>query len=186
MLTGKNSVKYVHQLRERYDAVMVGANTIKVDDPQLTVREVKGRDPIRIIIDGDLSVSPDSKIIKLTGDEKTWIFTSENSHQEKIEQFEKLGIKIFQLHSDKKKLNLSDILKELGKESITSLLVEGGRQIFSQFISQELFDEIVILQSPKILGKGISAFETNGIKKLKIKETERLGEDLKIVLVDSH
>ena len=75
-------------------------------------------------------------------------------------------------------------MKELGKESITSLLVEGGRQIFSQFISQELFDEIVILQSPKILGKGISAFETNGIKKLKIKKTERLGEDLKIVLVD--
>ena len=184
-LTGEDSVKYVHQLRNRYDAVLVGANTIKVDDPRLTVREVKGRDPKRIIIDGDLSVSPDSKIIKLTGNEKTWIFTSENSHQEKIEQFEKLGIKIFQLPSDKKKLDFSDILKELGKENVTSLLVEGGRQIFSQFISQDLFDEIIILQSPKILGRGITAFETNGIKKLKIKETEILGEDLKIVLVDS-
>ena len=184
-LTGEDSVKYVHQLRNRYDAVLVGANTIKVDDPQLTVREVNGRDPIRIIIDGDLSVSPDSKIIKMTDNEKTWIFTAENSHQEKIEQFEKLGIKIFQLPADKKKLDLGDILKELGKESITSLLVEGGRQIFSQFISQKLFDEIVILQSPKILDKGISAFETNGINKLKIKETERLGEDLKIVLVNS-
>ncbi|MCH7770845.1 MAG: bifunctional diaminohydroxyphosphoribosylaminopyrimidine deaminase/5-amino-6-(5-phosphoribosylamino)uracil reductase RibD [Bacteroidetes bacterium] len=183
-LTGEDSVKYVHQQRNRYDAVLVGANTIKVDDPQLTVREVNGRDPIRIIIDGDLSVSPDSKIIKMTDNEKTWIFTAENSHQEKIEQFEKLGIKIFQLPADKKKLDLGDILKELGKESITSLLVEGGRQIFSQFISQKLFDEIVILQSPKILGKGISAFETNGTKKLKIKETERLGEDLKIVLID--
>ena len=183
-LTGEDSVKYVHQQRNRYDAVLVGANTIKVDDPQLTVREVNGRDPIRIIIDGDLSVSPDSKIIKMTDNEKTWIFTAENSHQEKIEQFEKLGIKIFQLPADKKKLDLGDILKELGKESITSLLVEGGRQIFSQFISQELFDEIIILQSPKILGKGISAFETNGIYKLKIKETERLGEDLKIVLID--
>jgi len=184
-LTGEDSVKYVHQLRNRYDAVLVGANTIKVDDPRLTVREVKGRDPIRIIIDGDLSISPDSKIIKLNGNEKTWIFTSENSHQEKIEQFEKLGIKIFQLPSDKKKLDFSDILKELGKENVTSLLVEGGRQIFSQFISQDLFDEIIILQSPKILGKGITAFETNGTKKLKIKKTERLGEDLKIVLIDN-
>jgi len=180
-LTGEESVKYVHQQRNRYDAVLVGANTIRVDDPRLTVRVVKGRDPIRIIIDGDLSVSPDSKIIKMTGNENTWIFTAENSHQEKIEQFEKLGIKIFQLPAD----NLGDMLKELGKENITSLLVEGGQQIFSQFISQELFDEIIILQSPKILGKGISAFETNGTKKLKIKETERLGEDLKIVLVSN-
>jgi len=184
-LTGEDSVKYVHQLRNMYDAVLVGANTIKVDDPRLTVREVNGRDPIRIIIDGDLSISPDSKIIKLTGNDKTWIFTSENSHQEKIEQFEKLGIKIFQLPSDKKKLDFSDILKELGKENVSSLLVEGGRQIFSQFISQDLFDEIIILQSPKIFGKGITAFETNGTKKLKIKKTERLGEDLKIVLVHS-
>ncbi len=182
-LTGEESVKYVHHQRNRYDAVLVGANTIKVDDPRLTVRAVRGRDPIRIIIDGDLSVSPGSKIFEMTGNEKTWIFTAEKSHQEKIEQFEKLGIKIFQLPADKKRVNLGDMLKELGKENITSLLVEGGQQIFSQFISQALFDEIIILQSPKFLGKGMSAFETNGTKHLKIKETERLGEDLKIVLV---
>ncbi|GMR25716.1 MAG: bifunctional diaminohydroxyphosphoribosylaminopyrimidine deaminase/5-amino-6-(5-phosphoribosylamino)uracil reductase RibD [Ignavibacteria bacterium] len=184
-LTGEESVKYVHHQRNRYDAVLVGANTIKVDDPWLTVREVDGRNPIRIIIDGDLSISPGSKIIKLTGNKKTWIFTAGNSHQEKIKQFEKLGIKIFQLPADKKKLELGDMLKELGKENITSLLVEGGQQIFSQFISQSLFDDIIILQSPKFLGKGISAFESNGTKKLKIKETERLGEDLKIVLVSN-
>ncbi|NOX64955.1 MAG: bifunctional diaminohydroxyphosphoribosylaminopyrimidine deaminase/5-amino-6-(5-phosphoribosylamino)uracil reductase RibD [Chlorobi bacterium] len=184
-LTGKDSVKYVHELREKYDAVLVGANTIKVDDPQLTVREVKGQDPIRIIIDGDLSISPHSKIIKMPGNEKTWIFTAENSNQEKIEQLEKLGIKIFQLPADKKKVDLGDMLKELGKENITSLLVEGGQQIFSQFISHGLFDEIIILQSPKILGQGISAFETNVLKKLKIEETERLGEDLKVVLIEN-
>jgi diaminohydroxyphosphoribosylaminopyrimidine deaminase/5-amino-6-(5-phosphoribosylamino)uracil reductase len=184
-LTGEDSVKYVHHQRNMYDAVLVGANTIKVDDPRLTVRAVNGRDPIRIVIDGDLTISPDSKIIKMTGNEKTWIFTTENSHQKKIEQFEKLGIKIFQLPAEKKMVNLDDMLKELGKENIISLLVEGGQQIFSQFISQALFNEIIILQSPKILGEGMSAFEKNGIKKLKIKETEKLGEDLKIVLVNS-
>ena len=95
-LTGKESIKYVHQLRNEYDAVLVGAGTIKSDDPQLNVREIKGRNPIRVIIDGKLSIPLKSKILNSTDPEKTWIFTSYSSDEKKVKRIVERGINIFQ------------------------------------------------------------------------------------------
>jgi diaminohydroxyphosphoribosylaminopyrimidine deaminase/5-amino-6-(5-phosphoribosylamino)uracil reductase len=181
-LTGKESIKFVHKLRSEYDAVLVGANTIKVDNPLLTVREVKRRNPIRIVIDGKLSIPLSSKILNNNGSEQTWIFTSNNSNQRKLKQIENKGVKVFSVKSSaNKKINLNSILKILVKNKITSVLVEGGQEIFSQFFSQKLFDELIVLQSPKILGKGLSGFNSTQLKSLPLKETNRLGQDTKLV-----
>jgi diaminohydroxyphosphoribosylaminopyrimidine deaminase/5-amino-6-(5-phosphoribosylamino)uracil reductase len=182
-LTGKEASLFVHQQRARYDAVLVGANTIRVDDPQLTVREVEGRNPIRIIIDGSLSLPLSSKVICTSDKNKTWIFTGENSNKEKIKKLKKLDIKLFFLPLDKSgKSKLEDILKKLAVENITSLFVEGGQEIFNQFISHKLFDDLIILQSPNVLGKGISCLEFETEKWTKIESSEKLGDDLKILI----
>ncbi|MBK9099277.1 MAG: bifunctional diaminohydroxyphosphoribosylaminopyrimidine deaminase/5-amino-6-(5-phosphoribosylamino)uracil reductase RibD [bacterium] len=181
-LTGKESIKYVHKLRGEYDAVLVGANTIKVDNPLLTLREIKGRNPVRVVIDGKLSIPVKSKIFNSSDPEKTWIFTSSTSSSKKIFQLEQLGAKVFKIRSSaNKEIRLIQVLKSLAENKITSLLVEGGQKIFTQFLDQNLFDEIVILQSPKILSRGINAFESGKSKALETKEISKLGNDIRIV-----
>jgi len=183
-LTGKESVKYVHRLRSEYDAVLVGANTIKVDNPLLTVREFKGRNPLRIIIDGKLSIPLSSRILNNNEPEKTWIFTSSNSNKKKLKQIENRGVKAFSVKSSaNKKIDLKSVLKELAKNKVTSVLVEGGQEIFSQFFNQKLFDELIVLQSPKILSKGISGFNSKRLNKLQLLKEDKLGNDNKLVYV---
>jgi len=181
-LTGKESIKFVHKLRSEYDAILVGANTIKVDDPQLNVREVNGRNPIRIIIDGKLSVPPNSKILNNTEPEKTWIFTSQKSNQKKLKQLEKLGVKVFSIkNAANRRINLKAVLKLIAKNRINSVLVEGGQEIFSQFYSQKLFDELIVLQTPIILGEGLSGLNSAQLNNLPLIEKNRLGHDIKLV-----
>ena len=181
-LTGYESIKYVHKLRKEYDAVLVGANTIKVDNPMLTVREVNGRNPIRIIIDGKLSIPLNSKILNNTEPDKTWVFTSNKSNRRLLKQIENKGVKVFTVKTAAdKKINPKSVLKILAGCKITSVLVEGGQEIFSQFFSQKLFDELIILQSPKILGKGLSGFNSNQLKSLPLIEKNQLGQDIKLV-----
>jgi len=181
-LTGKESIKYVHKLRSEYDAVLVGANTVKVDDPLLTVRDVKGRNPIRVIVDGNLSIPTNSKIVHLSDPEKTWIFTSSNVDEKKVKRIADKGINIFRISNSKGKLlDIKKILKVLAEQKIISILVEGGQKIFSQFLSQNLFDEIIVLQSPKILGKGLPGIKLTDLKRLRLVEMNRLGKDIKLV-----
>lgn len=181
-LTGKESIQFVHKLRSEYDAILVGAGTIKTDNPLLNVREVKGRNPIRIIMDGKLSIPLNSKILNNAEPEKTWIFTSQKSNQKKLKQLEKKGVKVFYVKTAANgRINLKSILKVIAKNRITSVLVEGGQEIFYQFFNQKLFDELIVLQSPKILDKGLTGFNSTQLKNLPLIEKNRLGKDTKLV-----
>jgi diaminohydroxyphosphoribosylaminopyrimidine deaminase/5-amino-6-(5-phosphoribosylamino)uracil reductase len=92
------------------------------------------------------------------------------------------GVRVFELNSLKNnRLSLKQVLKILAKEKITSLLVEGGADIFTQFVEKNLFDELIILQTPKVLGKGISSQNINKIKRLKLINSSKLGNDVKLV-----
>ena len=181
-LTGKESIRFVHKLRSEYDAIMVGSKTIKADDPLLTVREVKGSNPLRIIIDGNLSIPLKSKVLECKDPQNTWIFTSKNVDKKKMKAITKKGAKVYQVNSlNNNRFKLKQILTILSKQKITSVLVEGGADIFTQFIQQDLFDEIIIIQTPKILGKGISSQKIENMKELRLIGTSKLGEDIKLV-----
>jgi diaminohydroxyphosphoribosylaminopyrimidine deaminase/5-amino-6-(5-phosphoribosylamino)uracil reductase len=180
-LTGKEAVKYVHHQRAIHDAILIGANTVSVDNPLLTVREIEGRNPIRVIIDGRLSIPLDAKLVATVDLERTWIFTSSKADEEKNKLLINRGVKIFQIKSNNTKLKLIDILRTLAAEKITSLLVEGGVDIFNQFVIEELFDEITILQSPQKLVSGVSGFDFENFEKFKIVRNEKLGNDNKII-----
>lgn len=182
MLTGKKSNKYVHKLRSEYDAVLVGAGTIKTDNPLLTVRETKGRNPVRVIVDGKLSILLNSKVIECPDPQKTFIFTSKSASERKAGKLKNKGVKIFRLITSKhNKISIKSVLKVLAKQKITSILVEGGGEIFNQFMKKSLFDEIIILQSPKILGRGISAFNLKKLKRIPLFSTEKIDKDIKFI-----
>ncbi|MCG6959060.1 bifunctional diaminohydroxyphosphoribosylaminopyrimidine deaminase/5-amino-6-(5-phosphoribosylamino)uracil reductase RibD [bacterium BMS3Abin03] len=179
-LTGKEAKIFVHQQRAIYDAVLVGANTINVDNPQLDVREVDGRNPKRIIVDGSLNINLDSRIFTAADIENAVIITSENVDQTRLKEIVDKGVTVFQLPTDdQNRIKLNEILKKLGEEKITSLFVEGGSNIFSQFIDQKLFDELIILQAPVKLGKGVDGIPDSILRKLNKISDEQIGKDRK-------
>jgi diaminohydroxyphosphoribosylaminopyrimidine deaminase / 5-amino-6-(5-phosphoribosylamino)uracil reductase len=181
-LTGKQSIKYVHKLRSEYDAVLVGAGTIKTDNPLLTVRNVRGRNPIRIIIDGKLNIPIKSKILNSIDPENMWIITSSNADEKKVKLLSEKGLRIFKIVTKRQtKLELKKIMKVLAKQKIASILVEGGRNIFSQFLKYDMFDEVIILQAPKVLGSGIGIPNIKKIKNLKLLSVKKLGDDTKLI-----
>ena len=181
-LTGEKSIEFVHKLRSEYDAVLVGAGTIKTDNPLLTVRKVKGRNPIKVIIDGKLSIPVNSNVIECPDPQKTIIITSDTSSERKIKQLSAKGIKLFKLKvASNNQISLKSVMRLLARQKITSVLVEGGSEIFTKFLEKNLFDEIIVLLTPKILGKGIGAFNLKKLKRIKLSETEKIGEDIKFV-----
>jgi diaminohydroxyphosphoribosylaminopyrimidine deaminase/5-amino-6-(5-phosphoribosylamino)uracil reductase len=190
-ISSAQSRKYVHELRSKYDAVLVGAGTVKKDDPNLTVRLVEGRNPRRIMIDTDLSIKSTNKLYLNNGDKKLIIITSvKNSvKKNKIKRLTNCGAHlIFVNEEEKNKLNLKEVLKELGKMKISSILVEGGGGVFTSFVKKNVFDEILLFMSPKILGSGLPVINNIGVKsirnalKVKIGNCEKIGDDIMVEL----
>jgi len=177
-ITGKESRKLVHQWRSEYDAVLIGAQTVIVDNPELTVRDTAGRNPFRIILDGNLRVSPNSKIFKLKNPDKTIVFTYQDSNHKYFQELQDNGIKLFKIEQSSQKINLKTILKELGNIGITSLLVEGGNQVFSQFIAEKIYNDIKIFMSAKFLGSGISPVKFDSIVNLNLSKINKIDNDL--------
>ena len=190
-ISSTQSRRYVHELRSKYDAVLVGAGTVKKDDPNLTVRLVEGRNPRRIMIDTNLSIKSTNKLYLNNGDKKLIIVTSNKNtdKKNKIKRLENCGAHLIYVNEDEKnKLNLKEVLKELGKMKISSILVEGGGGVFTSFVKKNVFDEILLFMGPKILGTGLPTINNIGIKslrnalKVKIGNCERIGDDLMVEL----
>lgn len=181
-LTGEQSAVYVHSLRAEYDALLVGANTVLVDDPRLNVRHVEGRDPLKIVLDGNLTIQEDAFIIK-NSPEKLIVFTSDNADAEKTRRLSDLGVKVIKLPTSPAGiLDLGKVLNELHKMNITSLMVEGGGNIFSQFINHDYFNELHLLYAPIILGRGLNFAILAERKRITIADVIKSGEDIITIL----
>lgn len=158
-ITNSLSRKHVHALRSEYDAVIVGANTVNTDDPELTVRNINGRNPVRIIIDGRLLVRVSNKIFNSKA--PSVLYTSKSNSkkiQNKILKLEKKGIVVVPLPSNNGSLKIHDILHDLSKHQIASVLVEGGSKIFSEFINSKLVDKVYLFTAKKKYGNGLRTF----------------------------
>lgn len=183
-ITSTASRKQVHKFRNEYDAVLIGANTVNKDDPQLTVRLVEGRNPKRIVFDPNLKSCIDRKIFH--SEKNVLLVTSlEKKNSPKAKAFLELGVKLlFARTDDKKQFRLKTVMKQIGKENITSVLVEGGAKIYNSFVKENLFDEMQIFMAPKLLGSGIQFLSDFGIKemskarKLYIHSFEKYDDDL--------
>ncbi len=187
-ITSKEAREYVHKLRTEVDAVMIGVNTAIRDDPKLTPRLFKGKDPIKIVVDSKLSIPINCNLIK--NPSKLIIATTDNAlkqNQNKICKLKEKGVDIIITAKSKEGLvDLKDLMKQLGKQEITSIMIEGGSQLNSSAIKQGLVNKVLIFTAPKLIGKGISAIGNLGIKKigsainLKNTITRKIGRDLLI------
>lgn len=179
----KESINFVHRLRADNDAVLVGVGTVLKDNPLLTVRYVKGKNPVRVVLDARLRTPLKSNIVK-NKDARSIIFTKKSSSQIKKKKLMHNGIEIETVPHSGDMLNIKYILNTLYKRGIRNVLIEGGTGIISSFVKNRLVDRFVIIISPKILGKGSSAFEKldiwniNGAIKLTALRAFFKGEDL--------
>ncbi len=167
-ITGEEARKYGHKLRHICDAILVGKNTVIKDNPELTCRLVKGKNPVRIVLDTKLSLSPDYKIFKIDKDKKTVIACGEKASLKKEEVFKNKGIEVWRLPLKRNKIDLKALLEKCYEKGISSLLVEGGAKIHGSVLEENLVDEIFYFVGPVIIGdkKGIMAIEREPLTRL--------------------
>jgi len=184
-ISSEASRKYVHFLRSTNDGIMVGAGTVTADNPQLTVRHVKGKNPLRIIVDSKLCIPIKSSVLTDDNPHQTIIATTSNAPSRKITAIKKFGAEVLVVKKERNgKVSFSSLLKELGKREIMSVLVEGGSGMITALLKVNLVDKMIIPISPRILGKGLEAIGDLNINKIRnaIKfssfKTMKKGDDL--------
>ncbi|MBT8346105.1 MAG: bifunctional diaminohydroxyphosphoribosylaminopyrimidine deaminase/5-amino-6-(5-phosphoribosylamino)uracil reductase RibD [Desulfofustis sp.] len=190
-ITGHDSLKWVHRMRDRCDALLVGSNTITVDNPFLTAR-IKGRrgeNPIRIVLDTNLKIPSDANVVKQNDDRRTWVFCGSSAPSGKISELNENGVEVFQVAvGDAGRVDLGEVLRMLGSRQITSLLVEGGAEVHGSFLKAGLVDNITLFYAPYVAGdRGtgvIQGIQTDGGREDAIRlhniSHRRLGDDLMI------
>jgi len=187
-ITGDESFKKVHRLRNSVDAILVGSGTVAADDPSLTTRLPRkhGKNPVRIVLDSQLEISKNAQILDVDMERQTWVFCSETVNAEKMQRLTDRGISVIPITPGAdKRLNLEDVLKFAAVQEITTLLVEGGATVHGAFLQQRLVDYAYLFYAPIFAGDGgvslISGLQVNGGRDNAIKlsgvKTRRYGED---------
>lgn len=153
-ITGKIARDMVHIMRAQSDAIMIGAGTALADDPELSCR-LKGlerRSPIRIILDGKLSVSEHSKLAQTARQIPVWIAALGDADSAKRKALGDLGCRILSTEDHCGKVALPELLDDLGAEGIGSVMVEGGARVAQNFLDENLVDRLVLFTSERIVG----------------------------------
>lgn len=159
--------RYTHRLRACHDAVLVGIGTIAADDPELTVRYVRGRNPRPIVVDSELRIPLAAKVLRKRDGGQTLIVTTERSDPAKRRRLAESGIEILVVAGDSRgRVDLKATLPELGKRNLSSLLIEGGAAVITSVLQSGIADRLVVVIAPKIIGQGIAAVGDLGIRKM--------------------
>ncbi len=187
-VTGPVARAYVHRLRHANDAILVGINTVKQDDPELTTRldDIRGRDPVRIILDTHLTIPENARVLRLESDSDTIIATGSSVPEKKRDALIEKGIKVITVPLKDGKVDFALLMAQLGNMQITSVLVEGGGGILSSALADGMADKILFFYAPKILGgeDGVPICRGRGPELMKEAmpvtgvEVHRLGDDI--------
>jgi diaminohydroxyphosphoribosylaminopyrimidine deaminase/5-amino-6-(5-phosphoribosylamino)uracil reductase len=180
----EESRKYVHTMRSRMDAIMVGVDTIIADNPHLTVRHVRGKDPLRVIVDTRLRTPESVNVLSGQLSAGTIIATTESNPRVHL-RYLKLGATIVVCDNYDGRVSMKDLLPKLGAMGIQSILLEGGSHLAGSMLQLGLIDELVIFVAPKIIGSnGFAPFTLQGITnmaqaiKLDFTDVYRIGSDI--------
>lgn len=184
-ISSEQALKFAHRLRDIYDAVIIGAGTLRTDDPSLTVRYVKGRNPVRIVVGGRERISAKHRVFS-DGKAKTVLASSLDEPFYDGEPTADVEIWQSKVENDTK-IQLKWLLEKLAQEGLTSALMEGGSKLIGSAIVENIADRIYAIVTPKIIGT--SGIDAVGAKITKViddlinlhnVEIKRLGHDVMI------
>jgi len=153
-VSGEDSRRFVHTLRHDLDGIMIGIGTVMADDPSLTARmdAGEGNDPVRIILDTDLSIPPEAKLLHLDSTAETVVVCEVSVHDEKIARIQQDGVRVLKMESENGLILWKPLLAQLGEIGITSVLIEGGSRIIGSAFREQIVDKLFFFFAPKILG----------------------------------
>ncbi|HUG63157.1 MAG TPA: bifunctional diaminohydroxyphosphoribosylaminopyrimidine deaminase/5-amino-6-(5-phosphoribosylamino)uracil reductase RibD [Methylomirabilota bacterium] len=156
-ISGAISRSFAHGLRSECDAIMVGVGTVLEDDPQLTCRlpGMESRSPVRVILDSGARTPVNSRLLATSRDVPTWIFTAPDAPAGRVSALSVAGARIVMAERDEEgRLDLRDVLFQLARDGVTSVLVEGGARVARALVEDDLVDEAIFVRSPAVIGEG--------------------------------
>jgi 2,5-diamino-6-(ribosylamino)-4(3H)-pyrimidinone 5'-phosphate reductase len=178
ILSSKSDKIRVHKLRSKFDAILVGKNTVEQDDPLLTVRHAKGKNPIRIILDSHGTIKNTSKIIKTAKNIPTIIVTSQLVSKRNFSRLKNLPLDV--IVCGKNQVDVRKLVPILCKKGIKKILVEGGGTLNLSFLKNNLINEIIVTIAPFVLGSenSVNLFEgilkpTKNLSSFKLKKVQK-------------
>ena len=187
-LSGSQSLTLTHELRAAHDAILVGIGAVLADNPQLTVRLVKGKDPQPVVVDSQLRLPLKSNLLQNCF-VPPWIATTDAADVERQKILEAAGACVLRLPANAKgQVDLTSLLERLGELGINRVMVEGGAGIITSFLSERLVDHLVLTVAPVVVG-GLPAVSRSGddmifggdskyFPRLRNLRYQRVGDDL--------
>ncbi len=188
-ISSEDSRNEVQELRRYLSGIMVGIGTVLADDPELTCRIDEKKNPIRIIVDSKLRIPLHAKVLKNQDKAKTIIATTkEMKKSQQALEIEKLGIEILYISNMNGKVNLKELVKELGNKNIDGILLEGGANLNYSAVESGIVDKVIAYIAPVIIGGEESKTPVAGAGISKLKDAiklknitfSKIGEDIKI------
>ena len=149
-LSSKKDKIRVHKLRSKVDAILIGKNTVKFDDPLLSVHNIKKKNPIRIILDSNATISTSSRILKTCSKIPTVIVVTKKAQKKNLQKLEKFPVQIVVCGNNT--VSIKKLLVSLKKKGIKNILVEGGGTTNWAFVKENLVDEAIITITPYLVG----------------------------------
>jgi len=184
-ISGESTLRLAHRLRRKNEGILVGVGTVLKDNPKLTCRIPHSIDPVRIVLDSQLSIPMESELVKSARDYKTLIITTEEVQNKKSELLKKAGVEVLDtVRTADGHVELRAALRLLAARGIGSILVEGGSRVITSFLKERLVDKIYITMAPIIIGQGVPAVGDLGVQSLREAITplrikiKRMGKDL--------
>lgn len=153
-ITGAEARAYVHELRHRFMAILVGIGTAVADDPLLNCR-IEGcgvRQPIRVVVDSNARLSLDSQLVKTAGEYRTIVAHTCFAPEERVKALREIGVEMLLCKEKEGLVDVRNLLELLGQSGIDSILLEGGGSLNYTFLSEGLADELYAFIAPKIVG----------------------------------
>ena len=151
-ITNETSRAYGYKLRDIYDGIMVGINTVIEDNPMLTARVDGGKNPIRIVVDSSLRIDINANVVQ-DKSAKTIVATTDKADKDKILKLQAQDVDVIVVDKDENdKVDIEKLLDILGQQNICSILVEGGATLSGSFVAKKLVDKVYFFIAPKIIG----------------------------------
>jgi diaminohydroxyphosphoribosylaminopyrimidine deaminase/5-amino-6-(5-phosphoribosylamino)uracil reductase len=180
-ITGESSRKKGHEIRNSVDAILVGVNTVLEDNPSLTTRlsGEASKDPVRIILDTHLRTPLDARVIVNDSPAKTYIFADGDVARERVRAYQEKGVTVMVAKKSFHRLDFTQVMEDLGRMEITSLLIEGGSEVHASALKKGIVDRVIFFVAPKIMGGGSSKNAIGNLGVDRIKDLVQL-ENIKI------
>ncbi|GAC1456641.1 MAG: bifunctional diaminohydroxyphosphoribosylaminopyrimidine deaminase/5-amino-6-(5-phosphoribosylamino)uracil reductase RibD [Candidatus Limnocylindrales bacterium] len=181
-LVDQPAIRFVHRLRARSDAVMVGIGTVLADDPELTVRAVRGRDPLRVVLDTDARTPVASKIVRRRDPERTVVVVADDADPDRVLALSATGVDVVRTaRGDDGRVDAGAALRHLAGRGVNNVLSEGGPRVATALLRRSLADRLLLIIAPLLGGSGPRAFgDIDPMLDLDDLTIRRLGRDLAI------